>query len=125
LHFHAHVFVFLSFNDESSRRLPTQIQRAARRELLLFHQARSLNDQRVPYGNHLEGLKDDRAGQHSIRVNDQWRICFRCQGRNAFDLDSVRGSGRADLFFSSGSGSNHGLVGWRGASSGKRVWIFG
>ena len=62
------------FNDESSRRLPTQIQRVARRKLLLLHQARSLNDLRVPYGNHLEALKDDRKGQHSIRVNDQWRF---------------------------------------------------
>jgi proteic killer suppression protein len=77
------------FNDESSRRLPTQIQRAARRELLLLHQARSLNDLRVPDGNHLEALKDDRAGQNSIRVNDQWRICFRWQGRDAFDVEMV------------------------------------
>jgi addiction module HigA family antidote len=65
------------FNDESSRRLPSQIQRVARRKLLVLHQARNLNDLRVPYANHLEALKDDRKGQHSIRVNDQWRICFR------------------------------------------------
>ena len=71
------------FNDEPSRRLPQQIQRVARRKLLLLHQARSLNDLRVPYGNHLEALKDDRKGQHSIRVNDQWRICFRWQGQDA------------------------------------------
>ena len=68
------------FNDESSRRLPQQIQRVARRKLLVLHQARSLNDLRVPYGNHLEALKDDRKGQRSIRVNDQWRIYFRWQG---------------------------------------------
>ena len=77
------------FNDESSRRLPTQIQRVARRKLLLLHQARSLNDLRVPYGNHLEALKDDRVGQQSIRVNDQWRICFRWQGQDAFDVEIV------------------------------------
>jgi proteic killer suppression protein len=59
------------FNDESSRRLPHQIQRAARRKLLLLHQARRLTDLRAPYGNHLEALKDERMGQHSIRVNDQ------------------------------------------------------
>ena len=77
------------FNDESSRRLPQQIQRVARRKLLVLHQARSLNDLRVPYGNHLEALKDDRAGQHSIRVNDQWRVCFHWQGQDAFDVEIV------------------------------------
>lgn len=77
------------FNDESSRRLPGQIQRVARRKLMLLNQARSLNDLRVPYGNHLEAVKDDRKGQHSIRVNDQWRICFRWQGEDAFDLGIV------------------------------------
>jgi proteic killer suppression protein len=77
------------FNDEPSRRLPPQIQRAARRKLLLLHQARSLNDLRVPYGNRLEALKSDRKGQHSIRVNDQWRICFRWQGEDAFDAEIV------------------------------------
>ena len=75
------------FNDESSRRLPTQIHRAARRKLLLLHQARSLNDLRVPYGNHLEALKGDRAGQHRIRINDQRRLCFRWQGQDAFDVE--------------------------------------
>jgi len=77
------------FNDESSRRLPVQIQRVARRKLLLLHQARSLNDLIAPYGNHLQALKDDRKGQHSIRVNDQWRICFRWQGDDAFDVEVV------------------------------------
>lgn len=59
------------FNDETSRRLPPQIQRSARRKLLLVHQARRLDDLRVPYGNHLEALKGDRRGQYSIRINDQ------------------------------------------------------
>jgi toxin HigB-1 len=77
------------FNDETPRRLPHQIHRAARRKLLLLNQARSLNDLRVPFGNHLEVLKDDRNGQHSIRVNDQWRICFRWQGPDAFDVEIV------------------------------------
>ncbi len=77
------------FNDEPSRRLPRQIQRVARRKLLLLHQARSLNDLRVPCGNHLAALKDDRKGQHSIRVNDQWRVCFRWQGQDAFDVEIV------------------------------------
>lgn len=49
----------------------------------MLHQARSLNDLRVPYGNRLEALKDDRKGQHSIRINDQWRVCFRWLGEDA------------------------------------------
>ena len=77
------------FNDESSRRLPQQIQRAARRKLMLLHQARRLQDLRVPYGNRLESLKDDRVGQHSVRINDQWRLCFRWQGEDAFDVEIV------------------------------------
>ena len=64
-------------------------RQAARRKLLLLNQARSLKDLRVPYGNHLEALKDDRKGQHSIRVNDQWRICFRWQGPDALDVEIV------------------------------------
>ena len=43
----------------------------------------------MPHGNHLEALKDDRAGQHSIRINDQWRLCFRWQGEDAFDVEIV------------------------------------
>ena len=77
------------FNDEASRRLPTQIQRVARRKLLLLHQARRLDDLRAPPGNRLEALKGDRAGQHSIRVNDQWRICFRWQDEDALGVEIV------------------------------------
>ena len=72
------------FNDETSRRLPTQIQRAARRKLLLLHQARRLEDLRAPPGNRLEALEGDRNGQHSIRINDQWRICFRWVAGDAY-----------------------------------------
>ena len=77
------------FNDESSRRLPQQIQRAARRKLMLLNQARRLRDLRVPYGNRLEVLKGNRAGQHSIRINDQWRLCFHWRGEDAFDVEIV------------------------------------
>ncbi len=77
------------FNDEVSRRLPTQIHRSARRKLLLLNQARSLGDLRSPFGNHLEALRGDREGQHSIRVNDQWRICFHWQGEDASDVEIV------------------------------------
>jgi proteic killer suppression protein len=57
--------------------------------LLLLHQARSLNDLRSPPGNRLEALQDDREGRHSIRVNDQWRICFRWQGEDALEVEIV------------------------------------
>ena len=77
------------FNDEASRRLPTQIQRVARRKLLLLHQARRLDDLRAPPGNRLESLRGDRAGQYSIRVNDQWRICFRWQDEDALGVEIV------------------------------------
>jgi len=77
------------FNDESSRKLPTQIQRVARRKLLLLNQARGMSDLQAPPGNRLEALHGNRLGQHSIRVNDQWRICFRWQGEDAFDVEIV------------------------------------
>ena len=77
------------FNDETSRRLPRQIQRVARRKLLLLHQARRLDDLRVPPGNRLEALKGDRVGRQSIRINDQWRILFRWLAEDAFDVEIV------------------------------------
>lgn len=77
------------FNDEPSRRLPTQIQRVARRKLLLLHQARRLEDLRAPPGNRLEALKGDRNGQHSIRINDQWRICLRWEAGDAYGVEIV------------------------------------
>jgi proteic killer suppression protein len=79
----------LLFEDERSRRLPPQIQRVARRKLLLLNQARRLDDLRAPPGNRLETLKGNRAGRYSIRVNDQWRICFRWQGQDAFEVEIV------------------------------------
>ena len=77
------------FADEASRRLPTQIQRVARRKLLLLHQARRLDDLRAPPGNRLEALKGNRAGQHSIRVNDQFRVCFVWTTEGPKDVDIV------------------------------------
>jgi proteic killer suppression protein len=64
------------WRGERSRRLPSNIQNVALRKLRLLNRSRDLNDLRVPPGNHLEALKADRSGQHSIRINDQWRICF-------------------------------------------------
>ena len=61
--------------------------KAALRKLDQLQVAVDLNDLRIPPGNHLEALWGDRAGQHSIRINDQWRVCFRCE--NAFDVEIV------------------------------------
>lgn len=65
------------FHGEMSRRLPVDIQRTARRKLLQLHAAVQLLDMAAPPGNRLEALRGGRAGQHSVRINDQWRICFR------------------------------------------------
>lgn len=64
------------WRGEMSRRLPPEIQQTARRKLRMLNSARNLNDLRVPPANRLEALKRDRKGQHAIRINDQWRICF-------------------------------------------------
>lgn len=61
---------------EHVRRFGVDLQRAAHRKMLILDAAENLNDLRVPPGNHLEQLKGNRAGQHSIRINDRWRICF-------------------------------------------------
>lgn len=65
------------------------IERVARRKLLYLHRAQRLDDLRVPPGNRLEALKGDRKGQHSIRVNDQWRICFVWKNGEVFDVEIV------------------------------------
>ena len=72
-----------------SRRLPGDMQSAALRKLRMLNQARKLDDMRVPPGNRLEALKGERAGQHSIRINDQWRICFRWSTNGASDVEIV------------------------------------
>lgn len=64
------------WRGDVSRRLPPEIQQTARRKLRMLNNARSLMDLRVPPANRLEALKRDRKGQHAIRINDQWRICF-------------------------------------------------
>lgn len=77
------------FRAELSRRLPLDIQRNARRKLLALHAATELRHLAVPPGNRLEALKGDRRGQHSIRINDQWRICFGWREGNAYDVEIV------------------------------------
>ena len=64
------------WNMKFSTRLPHDIQKAARRKLVMIHSAAHINDMRIPPSNHLEELKGDREGQHSVRINDQFRICF-------------------------------------------------
>lgn len=65
------------FRGQVSKRFPKDIQRTARRKLIYLDDAEDLQDLLAPPGNRLEKLKGDRAGQHSIRINDQWRICFK------------------------------------------------
>ena len=72
-----------------SRRLPSDIQAIALRKLRLINNARTLDDLRVPPGNGLEALGRDRRGQHSIRINDQWRICFIWRGGHAHQVEIV------------------------------------
>jgi proteic killer suppression protein len=67
--------------------LPPDVQRIAQRKLVMLDAADSLQDLRVPPGNRLERLSGDREGQHSIRVNDQWRICFRWEEGHADDVE--------------------------------------
>ncbi|MGA0598709.1 type II toxin-antitoxin system RelE/ParE family toxin [Enterovirga sp. CN4-39] len=76
------------FGDKRVRRF-SAIERIARRKLLFLHRAARLDDLRVPPGNRLEALKGDRAGQHSIRINDQWRICFVWSPEGARDVEIV------------------------------------
>jgi proteic killer suppression protein len=64
------------WRGEMSRKLPRDIQQIALRKLFMLDKAQSLHDLRIPPAIRLEALKDDRKGQHSIRVNDQWRVCF-------------------------------------------------
>ncbi len=71
------------------RKLPEDIQRRAQRKLIILNNAMSLNDLRVPPGNRLEALSGDREGQHSIRINDQWRICFVWNEGDAYQVEIV------------------------------------
>jgi proteic killer suppression protein len=75
------------FERERSRRLPPDVQRRAHRKLLLLDAAETVGDLRVPPGNRLESLSGDRTGQRSIRINDQWRICFRWERGDAYDVE--------------------------------------
>ena len=79
----------LLFATERSRRLPPEIQRRALVKLNYLDHAEVLDDLRFPPSNRLELLRGDRAGRWSLRINDQWRLCFRFEGRDAFDVEIV------------------------------------
>jgi len=72
-----------------STKLPRDIQAAARRKLRMLHNAQNLDDLRIPPANRLEALKGRRKGQYSIRINDQWRICFRWDNGVAHGVEIV------------------------------------
>jgi proteic killer suppression protein len=75
------------YQRERSRKLPTDIQQVALRKLRMINNAISLNDLRVPPANRLEKLSGSREGLYSIRINDQWRICFEWRNGDAFNVE--------------------------------------
>lgn len=87
-----------SFKDKATARVwkreyvkqfsPT-MQRVAYRKLVMIHRSRDVNDLRIPPGNRLEMLKGDRLGHYSVRINEQWRICFRWENGSAYDVEIV------------------------------------
>ena len=72
-----------------SRRLPHNVQDSARRKLRMLNNAQSTEDLRIPPANRLEALKGNRRGQHSIRINNQWRVCFVWRDGEAYDVEVV------------------------------------
>jgi proteic killer suppression protein len=77
------------YQRQPSRKLPPDIQQVALRKLRMINNATSLTDLRIPPANRLEKLSGDRAGQWSIRINDQWRICFVWRESDAYDVEIV------------------------------------
>lgn len=77
------------FSRQRSRRLPHDIQQIALRKLRMLNNAVTLNDLRVSPANRLESLKGDREGQYSIRINEQWRVCFEWRDGDAFNVEIV------------------------------------
>ena len=75
------------FNRERARKLPAELHRRAHRKLLLLDAAESIEDLRLPPGNRLERLAGDRAGQHSIRINERWRVCFEWSRGDAYEVE--------------------------------------
>lgn len=77
------------WQGEYSRKFPVDIHRNARKKLFHLQAAVTLNDLKIPPGNRLHALTGDREGQHSISINDQWRICFRWEEGNAGEVEIV------------------------------------
>jgi toxin HigB-1 len=77
------------YTEGRSRRMPTEIRRRAAMRLLQLNAATRVEDLRLPPSNRLEPLRGDRAGQWSIRINAQWRVCFRFENGDAFDVEIV------------------------------------
>ncbi len=77
------------FNRDRSKKLPGEIQQVALRKLKMLNRSQNLTDLRVPPSNRLERLKGNRKGQYSIRINDQWRICFRWDRGDAYEVEIV------------------------------------
>jgi len=75
------------FDARPLKGLPSDVALRARTKLILIDRAKGMDDLRVPPGNRLEALKGSRAGQHSIRVNDQWRICFQWRDGDAYEVE--------------------------------------
>ncbi len=75
------------YQRQRSRKYPSDIQQIALRKLRMINNSASINDLRVPPANHLEKLSGNRTGQWSIRINDQWRVCFRWEGSDAYDVE--------------------------------------
>lgn len=77
------------WNGIQSRKLPADIQNVARRKLRMINNSQNINDLRIPPANHIEKLSGNLAGLYSIRINNQWRIIFRWEDNNAFDVEIV------------------------------------
>ncbi|PIQ77378.1 plasmid maintenance system killer [Candidatus Peregrinibacteria bacterium CG11_big_fil_rev_8_21_14_0_20_46_8] len=77
------------FHTIGSQKFPDNIQKRALIKLTALHACTSINDLRIPPSNHLEQLRGNRRGQHSIRINEQWRICFIWLNNNAYEVEIV------------------------------------
>lgn len=76
-------------NQQQIKSFPNNLLYEARKRLLILHNANTLNDLKLPKGNRLERLIGDRSLQHSIRINDKWRVCFRFEEGNAYDVEII------------------------------------
>jgi proteic killer suppression protein len=77
------------WNGEFSKKLPADIQKIMRRKLRMLNNSTNLNDLRIPPSNNLEPLRGDRKGQYSIKINDQWRICFEWKDGDSYNVEIV------------------------------------